>query len=340
MSAKEAWAVLWDQTIFAGDDSVMPAIPGLAASFEDTTSALGMKAKMDTSEPGEAVGFCGRIFVNPGVTLDSFQDPERTIIKLHLSGNKQVSPVQAAYNKARGYLATDSMTPIIGDWAKKVIDLCAGSEIKNALGEELYKMEHPWPQENAEMIREAFCNHFGWSDAELILKEVMIQSVTGLLEFPVILDNQLTHKIEAVIGDSVIGPKQPSDNNDAQQERGEPAANPPQQPAGSAAAGNRVFTLGKTSQGSHRQIGGRPGYQSGPFRGPRRGNFPTAYRGNQNSYGRFKGPRDDGRSWVHQQNRGLAGSPDQLGTRSSAASSGSRSVSDTDRSEIRNRNDA
>jgi len=298
MTPKDAWAVLNDQTIFAGDDSVLPAIPGLDVAFAAATEALGMKAKMSTSLPGQAVGFCGRIFVNPGVTLDSFQDPERTLIKIHLSGNKQVSPVQAAYNKARGYLATDSKTPLIGNWARKILDLCAGTELKDALGEELYKMDHPWPQENAEMIRETFCSFFDWTEAELILKEALIDSVTALDKFPVILENTLTHKIEAVVGDSVVGPGQ-SSTVIINQDNGGRATQDRRIPKGER-PGRVLHRMDEYGRTHHPKNRGGFNNQSGRFQGQRHRDEPTTSAGNRGFGNRNFRANNSARSFFHE----------------------------------------
>jgi hypothetical protein len=94
---------------------------------------------------GEPILFLGRYFVDPPTTDDSYADPLRTIGKLHASTNKSVTKEQAAANKALGYISTDRLTPIIGTWAARVIQLTKIRTMKGGTGEEKYKCSNAWP---------------------------------------------------------------------------------------------------------------------------------------------------------------------------------------------------
>lgn len=136
-----------------GDDGAFAALPGLAEQLQGVSGALGLQIKLDTVSNNEPVSYLGRYFVDPLTTYDSFQDPVRTLGKVHLTANKSVSVNQALANKAHGYLATDAKTPLIGTWARKVIEL-TGLKPKGLLREEQHKLSNAWPQRNADLIKE------------------------------------------------------------------------------------------------------------------------------------------------------------------------------------------
>jgi len=138
---------------------------------------------------------------------DSFQDPVRTIPKLHLSANKNVSDEQAAVNKATGYTITDDKTPIIGDWCRKVMSLTK-LDAENLTREEIYKCSMAWPQANVDAIRDEFCKILNITGAELEAAIQRIKNVKDLQEFPTLVTLDFKHKLPAVIGSELVGPTQ------------------------------------------------------------------------------------------------------------------------------------
>jgi hypothetical protein len=88
-----------------------------AASIVAAVEALGLSVKIETATQGEPVSLLGRLFLDPWTTGASVQDPKRTIPKLHLSAVSRIVPTAiAACNKARGYLETDRLTPVIKNY--------------------------------------------------------------------------------------------------------------------------------------------------------------------------------------------------------------------------------
>lgn len=201
-SEEEAWALIG--AIF-GDDSVNANHRGVFREFiEQVAQDLGMLYKSNLRTRGEPLLFLGRYFVDPTSTYDSFADPMRTIGKLHVSSNKNIPPEQAAANKAHGYHTTDAVTPIIGTWASKVLELTK-LKFKNGTGEEQYKCSNAWPQRDHVAIREAMAKVLGITVAELMLKDQAVKAVTGLDQFPVIFDTTYEHKQCAVVDGDLVG---------------------------------------------------------------------------------------------------------------------------------------
>jgi hypothetical protein len=199
-----------------GDDGL---VPNYAEQMEkvltEVSFRLGLKIEPVLIPQGEPVPFCGRYFVDPTTKNDSFQDPMRTIVKLHLSANKNVTSEQAITNKALGYLTTDSLTPIIGAWADKVTTL-TGLTFKGALPEEKYKRSNAWPQSDKEAILAAMAKVCNLLPAEIIQMDQLIRDVTALDQFPVIINTQIQPKLPCVLGDAVCEPEQRILCNDEQ----------------------------------------------------------------------------------------------------------------------------
>nr|QYF49956.1 MAG: hypothetical protein [Sichuan forest noda-like virus 3] len=199
---EEAWGKIG--AIF-GDDSLNANHRGEFRVFvEQVVNELGMIYKSCLRPRGEPVLFLGRYFVDPTTTNDSFADPMRTISKLHATGNKLVTPEQGAANKAYGYVTTDLLTPIIGTWASRVLDITK-LKFKNATGEEQYKCSNAWPQRDRLAIAEAMASVLGISIQELMEKDQAVRAVTGLDQFPVLFDTEYNHTQFAVVDGLLVG---------------------------------------------------------------------------------------------------------------------------------------
>jgi hypothetical protein len=201
-SIDDAWQLIG--AIF-GDDSVNANHRGVFSNFiAQVASDLGMLYKSNLRERGAPVLFLGRYFVDPTTTNDSFADPMRTIGKLHVTANKNVSIEQGAANKAHGYLTTDLLTPVIGTWAQRVIKI-TGLKFKNGTGEEQHKCSNAWPQRDPDAIRTAMARVLNIDVAELIAKDKLISEVNGLDQFPVIFDTEYNHTQLAVVDGQLVG---------------------------------------------------------------------------------------------------------------------------------------
>jgi len=220
----EAWSRIG--AIF-GDDSVNANFRGeFRAAVEKVSRELGLMYKSNLRPRGAPIQFLGRYFVDPMVSFDSFSDPARTIGKLHLSANTSVTPAQAATNKAIGYNTTDALTPIIGTWAKRVMNI-TGLKFKSALGEEQYRCSNAWPQKDRSAIAEAMATVLGINVGELMAKDASIAEVQSLDGFPVLFDNSYEHRVAAVVDGTVVR----TDLHNNEQENG---PNPQPEPTPSA----------------------------------------------------------------------------------------------------------
>jgi len=188
-----------------GDDGAQPNIPGLAEQLKATSEKLGLSIKMSIVGEGEPLPYLGRYFVDPMTSKDSFQDPMRTLSKLHISANKSVTPAQALANKAHGYSVTDRMTPIIGTWSRKVIEL-TGLDPKGLLREEQHKMSNAWPQTDRESISRAMAQVLKIDQSELEALDEKVAKCTALDQLPVLFDTTLKVEIPAVYGHTVVEP--------------------------------------------------------------------------------------------------------------------------------------
>jgi len=191
--------------IYCGDDGVSSRLDGIERTVNEVVSDLGLSIKTLVSERDAPIIYCGRVFCNIYLQNDSFQDPIRTIPKLHLGVNLSVTPEQAAFNKASGYLVTDAKTPLISDWARKVVQLCPGYKIIRADHQDDVKLGSPWPQDDMDLIRDIFCEFMQISSVELDIKQNMLAAVTQLHGFPIIIDNVSDAKIQADVGGEIVG---------------------------------------------------------------------------------------------------------------------------------------
>jgi len=199
----ESWNKLG---IYAGDDGLLGREDGLYLQVVEVSAALGLDIKVGEKGPNESVTFCGRIFPHPLTHPDSFQDIKRTLPKLHLTFNKNVDIRQAAYNKAIGYMVTDRMTPLISNWAMKVIELSGISEMKHARDDEYYRTLNTWVQEDYDLIKVSVARELNMTIGELEGKCQEIDDVSGEfpLQMPVVYNNEIKHKLDGRIDDVVI----------------------------------------------------------------------------------------------------------------------------------------
>lgn len=277
MSQKEAFKSIG---LVYGDDGAFRARPGLELAMQATADALGLKIKLDFVEAGRPLPYLGRFFVDPATTDDSFQDPLRTISKLHITANKGVLPKQALVNKASGYVVTDRMTPIIGTWAVKTIEQYSTVKAKGVLKEEEMKAGCAWPQSSRETISEAMAEVLGITVGELLALDRKVLDAATVEQIPVLLDTELEPKIRAVLGDAVVGPESPEPKQaipDQRQKNGEPSA-----------ADSILHPVAGPSGSGSQEIGGRPGPETGGVRTQVHKARPAA-----RSFGRR---RDDDRS--------------------------------------------
>lgn len=197
----EAWEAL---SLLYGDDGAHAADDGLLEAMELVARQLGLRLKCEVVARGQPVPFLGRYFVDPCTMSDSFQDPIRTLQKIHLTPNRELTPAQAMANKAYGYLATDSKTPLIGTWSRKILELTGCKGMREATHEEIFKANNSWPQENSFAIAEAMAKMLNVSTVELLLMDEIVKETDALDMFPVLIEIGLEAKIDAVVDGEVV----------------------------------------------------------------------------------------------------------------------------------------
>lgn len=210
-----------------GDDGV---IGGLEAStMERVAKDFGLKLKCQVRHHGEPVGFVGRIFQDPWTTASSYQDPVRTMSKIHTTtSNPQVVPDRLALSwKAIAYLVTDSKTPLIRAYCEMVLknlnidptgEMWAMAHMARALLNDLpYFLRHldgsGWYQDdNDDLRREQMAVMLGIDVGDIALLEDRIRNWTDLSrEFD--FKSLLQHKVPPVqipvsVGHNILEPEQ------------------------------------------------------------------------------------------------------------------------------------
>ncbi|APG76301.1 hypothetical protein [Shuangao insect virus 10] len=257
----KAWSMIQFYCLKYGDDGVdILCVEGLDDAITSVAEDLGLKIKIEVIPMGCTIPYLGRYFVDPSSMPDSFQDPLRTIDKLHLSSNTQVTARQAQFNKASGYITTDRLTPIIGSYCKVVLDSYAGMSVRGETSEERYKMSNAWPQ------YESHKNHITQSMAELLkieyseLKRLdeMVSNVTNPEEFPVLFEKTMKVNLPAIYGEVIVEQGEHYDQDDIQSA----AVRPQSQPASDQTSGGTT----DNSQGHAEQVA-RPKSKRRPNRG-------------------------------------------------------------------------
>jgi len=102
-----------------GDDTLMDERIKTQASR--VAVQLGLTLKVEVCKPDTGVTFLARVYPDPLVTNTTFQDPLRTLRKLHLTMRDPNVPLaDAALDRLEGYLVTDSLSPIVGDYSRAI----------------------------------------------------------------------------------------------------------------------------------------------------------------------------------------------------------------------------
>nr|UUA80603.1 RNA-dependent RNA polymerase [Covert mortality nodavirus] len=91
-------------------------------------NALGLSIKYEKFNPEIGISFLARVFVDPFNTNTSITDPLRCLRKIHLTArNHSVPLADACCDRVEGYLVTDALTPLVGDYCRSMIRLYGGA---------------------------------------------------------------------------------------------------------------------------------------------------------------------------------------------------------------------
>lgn len=293
MSPAEAMAAIG---LVFGDDGYMRNRPGLSEALAAVCKDLGLKLKPEVHTEGP-YPYLGRFFCDPATTATSFQDPMRTLAKIHLSANKQVSQSQARVNKCLGYLTTDALTPLIGEYCRLSCKATAGDDPKTdyggakLTGEETYKLTLAWPQDpnDKTLIAEQVAKLCGIEALELEHMVKILENCASYLEVPLLFDNERKTKITAEVDGEVEQPEGNHTTNTSNESEPEKPGTSNGEPK--ATRGERVAKTG----GRPRAKIGKPEPLAKSGRDARNSARPGGHRGESGSAQRRSPGRDPGR---------------------------------------------
>ena len=116
-SPDEAWNGLG---LFGGDDGIQANLD--VAWINRIVKRMGHVLKAKVIEPNHPVDFLGRYYLDPWTSPASVIDVQRQLRKLHITHSAHDVPWHVAlYCKAHGLMTTDAKTPVIAQWATKVM---------------------------------------------------------------------------------------------------------------------------------------------------------------------------------------------------------------------------
>lgn len=107
--------------LYGGDDGITYDIDPVI--YQRVARELGLKLKAVPKSAAAPTGMLGRIHLAPATIPGSIADPVRALRKLHITVDETNTPEQCLVNKAQGFITTDARTPLLGAWARKVLQL-------------------------------------------------------------------------------------------------------------------------------------------------------------------------------------------------------------------------
>lgn len=168
--------------LYYGDDSIEPLLPQEAHS--KVISDLQLISKDIIVNDGDPIPFLGRLFRHG----TSICDPLRAMSKIHLTMSSYPK-YQALANKAAGYYATDRLTPIIGAWTRRALELAqemgVSPDEQTMTPDELERASKAWPQE-ADTAMELFLATTGYTPNDIEEFETAINNSATLDDLPVL----------------------------------------------------------------------------------------------------------------------------------------------------------
>jgi hypothetical protein len=155
--------------LYGGDDGL-----SWVGDLPRAASGLGLKIKIDPVVRGtlKPLPFLGRIFPDIWNDRGSFQDPIRTLGKLHISfAPLDIPDEDALINKARGYLEMDPIAPVVSAWCRGVLNRHnreLGEEVLFKLRGDLPYWHAAWPQcEDEDTLWTVYASMVGLTADEL-----------------------------------------------------------------------------------------------------------------------------------------------------------------------------
>lgn len=187
LDAKQSWAALG---MYGGDDGVNfdlnPAV------LERVAARMGMVIKLEMVHPGCPINFLGRQFVDPWVSIECLADVHRQVRKLHLTATPTIVPESVILRrKATGIMITDPVTPFLGVWARKILELYPADEAVDKRYQLYLRHDQSYYSKFASPFQECSdesvayklaAESFGITASELADAELKVASVTSISE--------------------------------------------------------------------------------------------------------------------------------------------------------------
>ncbi len=125
LDPNDAWSALG---LFGGDDSLQFVPDDCQEVFDTVFKNLGLKMKFIKRNPGDWVYFLGRAYSDPWTHPRSCFDPTRFVNKFHYSSSNCFNvPLEvAAWRKALSLYVTDSQTPFVGSYCRRILEIVPG----------------------------------------------------------------------------------------------------------------------------------------------------------------------------------------------------------------------
>jgi hypothetical protein len=182
--------------VYFGDDSVTPHSKSAVQVFK----AFNMTLKQYTTD--EEIEFLSRVFPDITNSLASHCKLDRALSKIHYG---KTDDIQHLANKCLGYRASDSLTPVLGDFCDKVLELVCPDEAKLDR-ETAYKLTMSWPQDSTVITSEHLYDNLDEESCCIFVEALeKVTDIEGLNSLPDIANKQKKVKIAHVnaFGDSI-----------------------------------------------------------------------------------------------------------------------------------------
>lgn len=295
-----------------GDDGVEDGALDVEV-FERTVKFLGLKLKCKTSKLGEEVEYLSRVFVDPWHTSSSYQDPLRTLLKLHETVDTTSDIKKSGIAKTIGYLTTDGKTPFTGDWCRtyqlntieEEFEILMMHDLPWWFRDDKCRAE-PWPQGSPEAMLPGIALRLGTDVDSLTTHIEVLKAYRGPVEsIPSFWVPPVEPKVEAQVdGEDLLvgGPLLTDVDEETNTNEDEPLLNRTRQ------SGRSVGGAGAARGGNRGQSGTRrPAWNKG------RNKTGGSRQGQDRSGGRLPATRHSNREGDAQRNP----SPEQPGTSTS-----------------------
>nr|QYF49957.1 MAG: RNA-dependent RNA polymerase [Sichuan forest noda-like virus 4] len=199
----EQWLAYNQIGLAFGDDSLFAL--EYSKQFERVAAELGMKLVVEKYDPLMGLTFLARVYPDPYTTSTSFQDPLRTLRKLHLTTRDPNIPLaDAALDRVEGYLVTDQLSPVVGSYCKMVKRLTKDEDVEKRLSRKSVNKEKPywvtgdgsWPQNPADLdlMFDVAAARLGINVAVLRTVDEQFKTLESLWFTPITLEEESPHK--------------------------------------------------------------------------------------------------------------------------------------------------